>query len=86
MRCFLLLVFLVFSVPAKAADAASDQSASITALTKDVQELRAQNEKLSARLSAHETRLPVGNKTIATDCFENLVPPSPIPCKSSQKQ
>ncbi len=87
MRCLFLFLSLLLPVPAIAAVAAPDQSASITALTKDVQELRAQNEKLSARLNDLETRLPAGNKIIGTtDCFENLVAPGVIPCKPRQKQ
>ena len=87
MRCLFLFLSLLLPVAAIAADAAPDQSAAVASLTRDVQELRAENEKLSARLSALETRLPAGNKTIGTtDCFENPVPPSPIPCKPRQKQ
>lgn len=57
MRSFILLVFLAFPFAALAADAARDTSGSIASLTQEVQQLRTENEKLSARLSAIENRL-----------------------------
>jgi hypothetical protein len=64
MRCFILLVFLAFPSAAIAADSASAQPDAISSLTKEVQQLRSDNEKLSARITALETRFPAGQKAI----------------------
>jgi hypothetical protein len=63
MRCFILLAFLAFPVSAIAANAAADQSAAIAALTHEVQDLRAQNEKIAARLQSIEIKLAVPQLT-----------------------
>ena len=65
MRCFFLVLFLVLPVSAIAANTASDQSPAIASLTHEVEQLRAENEKLSARISAIEKRLPSQQQTIS---------------------
>ena len=57
MRCVLVLLLLAFPVTATAADTAPDQSPIIALLTNEVQQLRAENEKLSARLYSIEAKL-----------------------------
>ncbi len=65
MRCFFLFLFLVFPVSVIAANAASDQTAAIAALTREVQQLHEENEKLSARIGVLEKRLPSQQQTIS---------------------
>ena len=48
-----------------AADAALDQPATIASLAREVQQLRAENEKLSVRISVLEKRLPSQQQTIS---------------------
>jgi cell division protein FtsB len=87
MRCLIFLVFLAFPSAAIAANSAVDQAATIAALTQDVQELRAENERLSARLTALEKRFPAPHQTISiTDHFDNFVPAGSSLPNPRQKQ
>ncbi len=67
MRCCFLVLFLVFPANAIAANAASDQSATIASLTREVEQLRAENERLSARFAALEKRFPSQQKMGVAD-------------------
>jgi histidinol-phosphate/aromatic aminotransferase/cobyric acid decarboxylase-like protein len=67
MRWFFLALFLVFPVSVIAANAVTDQSDAIASLTNEVQQLRAENERLSARLNALERRFPSQQKMGVAD-------------------
>lgn len=87
MRCFILLVFLAFPVSAIAADAARDPSRSIASLTQEIQQLRAENEKLSVRLNTLEKRFPAPHQaiTITTDHLDNPISVAPSPPREHGK-
>ena len=86
MRCFFLILFLAFPISVMAADAASDKSVSLASLTRDVQQLRAENEKLSARISVLEKRLPSPQQKISvSDRVSDLDGAAPTVPKQHEK-
>jgi hypothetical protein len=78
MRCFFLLCLLVFP-SAAIADSASAKPDAITSLTQEVQQLRAENEKLSARIKAIEQKFSAGQKVIVIGDHSFGQPPMPSP-------
>jgi cell division septum initiation protein DivIVA len=86
MRCFFLVLLLVFPVSAIAANAESDQSASIASLAHEVQQLQTENQKLSARISVLEKRLPSPRQKISvSDRVSDLDGAAPTVPKQHEK-